>query len=80
MERLDYRGTSQIDLLAELRQTELLGEARRVRARPAPGASRGPIANGLRTWLHRLTNRMGQGNATAPLTCSTSPTASAARR
>jgi hypothetical protein len=79
MERLDYRGTSQIDLMAELRQTELLGEARRLR-RTAAGGSQAPASNRLRVWLHRLTNRMGQGNATAPLTCSTSPTASAARR
>ena len=53
MERLRYRSTSALDLMAELHQRELLDEARRVgERRRAPRRLRA-IPFGLRIFGHR---------------------------
>ena len=51
MERLRYRSTSAVDLIAELHQAELLAEARRLDAQRGTRRHRGAIAVGIRRFL-----------------------------
>jgi hypothetical protein len=51
MERLRYRSTSAVDLIAELHQAELLAEARRLDAQRGMGRHRGAIRVGIRRLL-----------------------------
>ena len=53
MERLRYRSTSTIDLMAELHQAELLAEARRHDAERGAPRHRGAIPLAIRRFLRR---------------------------